>query len=285
VKEVLDRLKPRAILLLGATATGAHLRPYWQEGIESIGRWRGWNIPLNGTWVCPTYHPSYLLRENDPLLSEIFHKDVETAIDLANQPTPPSPGPALITVMSESGQIINWLKNHRGYAAVDFETTGLKPDRPGHKIWSVGVCAESSGNGLDAAAFRLEGNDVIRAVREWLTAPDVHKIGHNVQFEHRWAKKCLGVSIRPWSADSMLDAHLLDNRSGICGLKFQSFVQFGVGNYDSSIKPFLKAPDSNAFNAVDRAPQEELLRYNGMDALLTYMLSNHQHERMGNCET
>jgi uracil-DNA glycosylase family 4 len=277
--------RPRVIILLGAVATGAYLSPYWTEAIDSVARWRGWTIPLNGSWVCPTYHPAFILREEGSLAGVIFAQDLAKAIAKASEPVPPPPTPNDVELLATGPQITSWLASHRGYAAFDFETTGLKPDSKGHRIWSVGVCAEGSGSQPDAAAFRLDNTEAMRALREWLTAPDVHKIAHNVQFEHRWAQRCLGVRVRPWAADSMLDAHLLDNRPGrVCGLKFQAFVQFGVGDYDSLIQPFLRAPDSNSYNTIDRAPQKELLKYNGMDALLTYLLSDEQHKQIGTHE-
>ncbi|NIT78314.1 MAG: hypothetical protein GWO44_15875, partial [Thermoplasmata archaeon] len=52
-------------------------------------RWVGWTIPLQayGAWVCPTYHPAYLLRmDGDELLTNITNQHLETALELEREP-------------------------------------------------------------------------------------------------------------------------------------------------------------------------------------------------------
>ena len=60
------------------------------------------------------------------------------------------------------------------------------------------------------------------------------------------------------------------------GLKFQSFINFGVEPYEKSVESFLTNTDINGFNKVMQAPFQELLLYNSMDSLMTFHLLQKQ---------
>jgi hypothetical protein len=76
----------------------------------------------------------------------------------------------------------------------------------------------------------------------------------------------------------MLAAHIIDNRFGVTGLKFQSYVRFGVLGYDDDVAPYLKAKDSNSVNRImelaeTKEGMRKLLLYNGIDSLMEYRLA------------
>jgi hypothetical protein len=74
----------------------------------------------------------------------------------------------------------------------------------------------------------------------------------------------------------MLAAHVLDNREGVTGLKFQAFVHEGVV-YDEHLKGFLKAKKGKTANQIlEEVGLDSLLLYNGMDALLEYEVARKQ---------
>ena len=103
---------------------------------------------------------------------------------------------------------------------------------------------------------------------------NVKKVAANMAFEDSWSRTILGVQPRNWDFDTMLAAHVLDNRSGkICGLKFQVYASFGEGCYTSGVDN-LKDKDigPNEFNAIDTIPQDVLLTYCGLDSLFEHML-------------
>jgi hypothetical protein len=100
----------------------------------------------------------------------------------------------------------------------------------------------------------------------------------NCKFEDRWSKRILGVDVKGWWHDTMLAAHVLDNRGGISSIKFQAFVLLGQPDYDSSIKEYLKSRDPGGYglNRVKQAPIKPLLQYCGMDSLLEYLVAKKQ---------
>ena len=57
--------------------------------------------------------------------------------------------------------------------------------------------------------------------------------------------------VRGWYWDSMIAAHILNNQAGVSGLKFQTYVHFGVIDYSSEISPYLKSDDKSA-NGINK---------------------------------
>jgi hypothetical protein len=70
----------------------------------------------------------------------------------------------------------------------------------------------------------------------------------------------------------MVAAHILDNRQGITGLKFQSLVRLGVPDYSKHVKPYLEA-DRHGLNRIMELHLQDLLMYNGLDSACTWLLA------------
>ena len=121
-----------------------------------------------------------------------------------------------------------------------------------------------------------------------LVRSEVGKAAHNMSFEESWSEIRLGVSVENWIWDSMLAAHILDNRTGVTGLKFQTYVNFGVVDYSSEIQPYLEASDdcANSINTIQKliatqSGRNQLLRYNGLDAIYERRLAGLQMDIIG----
>jgi len=109
-----------------------------------------------------------------------------------------------------------------------------------------------------------------------------------MKFEEIWSAEILGQPVQNWGFDSMLAAHILDNRTGISGLKFQTYVNFGIIDYDSDINQYLKATrdGANSFNKVRELAETErgrkkLLTYCALDSLYEYRLATKQMNLIG----
>lgn len=275
------KLKPKVIVSLGSSAIESLLMGIWPKGVGSISKWVGWNIPVMeyGAWICPTYHPAYLLRRSDPLLDLLFKDHLQRAINLLGEDLPTLNQDALerkveiIQSRKEARLRIRDLSQREGLLAFDYETTGLKPDREKMKIVSVSFCL----NGEETFACMMDESledDLIEVLRN----PDLLKIASNIKFEERWSIAKLGCRVRGWHWDTMLASHCLDNRPDITSIKFQAFIHLGVADYDSHISPFLKSASSNGINKIHDLDERDLLLYNGMDSLLEYMVHVKQKE-------
>jgi len=107
-------------------------------------------------------------------------------------------------------------------AAFDYETTGLKPHAEGHKIISASICAEPD----QAYSFMMPytSKSCMRLWKEIMETSRMGKMAHNMKFEDTWSNIRLRTEVNGWEWDSMIAAHVLDNRRDITGLKFQMFI-------------------------------------------------------------
>jgi DNA polymerase I-like protein with 3'-5' exonuclease and polymerase domains len=106
----------------------------------------------------------------------------------------------------------------------------------------------------------------------------IPKIGCNIKFENNWTKTHLGHNVKNWWFDTMVAAHVLDNRKGITSAKFQAFVQLGQPSYNDHIEPYLKG--KMGLNKIHELDLDDLLLYNGLDSLLEYKVAMIQMKQL-----
>jgi DNA polymerase len=281
--EEITKNQPRVIIPLGKTAVESVLGLDWPE-VKDIGRWVGWRIPSrrHNAWICPTYHPAFLLRNPDEVLKGLVRQHLERALELADgserpwEEVPVEQEEVRTLSAKEARRKLRDIRREKGTWAVDFETTGLKPDRCYHDIVS---CALS--NGRDTYAFLTDTVGTRRGLKTFCADPEILKIASNLKYEERWARAHLHTPVRGWWWDTMLAAHLLNNSRGVCSIKFQAFVRLGLPVYDAHISPYLRSPDANSKNRVKELDTADLLLYNGLDALLEFRVAAIQMKEMG----
>jgi len=273
-------LKPSVIILLGMSAIKSLIGLEWTADMGTLGRWLGWLIPspMFGAWLCPTYHPSYINRmNNDAMLRQIMRENIRSALELERAPLtcrPMAEWNSMVTCVLDGADArmrLFELSRAEGTLAFDYETTGLKPDHPDHRIVSAGFCL----NGVDTFACAMT-DDLLPILSKVLLNGDLSKIAANLKFEERWTRAKLGHGVMNWGFDTMLATHVLDNRSEITGLKFQAYVRLGVPPYNTAVEGYLRATSANAINRISQVPIRELLLYNGLDALFEYQLASRQ---------
>lgn len=283
---VVKRLKPKVIVPMGSSAILSAIGPEWGGDLGTVKRWVGWRIPspMHNAWVCPTYHPSYVFRTNEdaPLVAEVV-KHLSAAFDALESPATPlnanllANGIEIITDPKEGARRIASLAKQTCFlVAFDYETTGLKPELPEHRIHSASFASTSN-----ECFSTLIDESCHDALREFLTnaAP---KVASNLKFEERWSRRKLGVPVKNWKHDTMLSAHYGDNRDGITSIKFQTYVRYGIGDYNSTIKHYLETDDknANALNTIHKAPVKDSLRYGGLDSLFELMVAQEQMQEL-----
>lgn len=290
-------LNPEVIILLGGEAVRSLIGYLWKPNTGPNARWVGWQIPSQqlNAWVCPTYQPAQLFYKDnkDPVLEMELTEHIEAAVALAG--TRPWPGGIpnyerdVEIILSAADAARRIRKYTSGMVAFDLETNTLKPDSASAEIVCCSVCWE----GEETIAFPWYG-EVKRAMVELLTNSDVGKVGWNAKFEDRWIRAKLGVQVDGWYWDGMLAAHMLDPRGGkdgenrkdqvgITGLKFQSFVKLGMGDYNQHIEPFLKSADKgcNSLNRIRDVNINLLCHYCALDSLLEWKVSQLQMKECG----
>jgi len=278
LKDEIRTSKPKIIVPMGNVAIQSVIGDRWKGGLGGVSKWHGWAIPDQdlGCWVCPTFHPSYVMRETTPPSADvIFKKELARIVGQVKCPFPTYPQP-FIHSTTISSTVISWIEewmDRTDPMCFDYETTGLKPHKDGHKIVSCAV----SWDGVSAYAFTMDDPEVQQMFALLLQQPQIPKVAANAKFEEMWSQWYLGTPVANWRFDTMLATHVLDNREGICSVKFQAYVQLGIADYASKIKPYLEAPKeegANGFNRILEIPTPELLHYNGMDAVVEWGLWN-----------
>lgn len=281
-QKMIKSVRPNVIVPIGMPALQAVLAADWKKNYGAIDKWAGYRIPnhTHNAWVCPTYHPTDIeAKRDDDLMFRIVGDHLEEAYDLSDIAIPGNDlswyeQQVQIVTPKEAHTILSrWLRTEKGFLAFDYETTGLKPDHPEQEIVSVSFCL----NGKETIACMM--HDKLKpAVSAILRSSKFKKVASNMKFEERWTQRFFGHGVTNWAWDTMLVAHLIDNRSGITSVKFQALVLLGIGDYDSHMAQYLHTAKSELLNNIKQAPVDELLLYNGLDSLLEYHVMLKQME-------
>lgn len=260
--ETLKELKPEKVFTFGKTALQAYMSG--RESVTDVDKWIGRMIPDREweCWVYPMYHPAFLIRNgNDDVLFDIFFDQLAAAVE--HKPDISTFAPHVITQYKDPYSATIYLEGlltYKGEVAFDIETIGISPYREGAKILSIAFSNGRSG----ATAFPMfEDKDFQRTLRKVLQG-EMGKIAHNMKFEDKWIAEKLGYRVKNWVADTLVQTHVLDNRAGVTGLKFQGGVRYGLIGYDNAVKKYIKD--------MSKCPIDDMLYYNGMDAMVTYRL-------------
>lgn len=292
VLEEIEAFKPRVIVLTGMTPVKSIIGHLWKKDLDTISKWRGWAIPDRyfNAWILPIYHPSFIgrkekFRSEDDVAARIFERDIEQVVYFIKEKVAVPQYEReqdQIEILYDPDKIIRYLRGlirrQPKLVAFDYETTGRKPHRQGHDI----ICSSIS-EGEDATVAFPMLKEVRRVFCDFLVEKSIGKIASNMKFETNWSRYILKCDVLGWQWDTMLNAHVLDNRELITSLKFQAYVRYGISDYDSHIEPFLKSDndkDGNSFNRVREAPLHELLTYCGVDSLLERRVALDQRKEM-----
>lgn len=284
LRETINSRKPTRVIAIGAEATRNIIQFTWNRESGDSTRFFGARIPSQvlNSWVCPIMAPT----EDDRDCSELlFERQFQSAMELTQAPWETAPdykSEVRLLSAKEAVKFIQMVRKKRGIIAWDIETNSLKPEHPQSAILTGSICW----NGKHTVAFPWHQN-VPEAMQDILADKRIGKIASNLQFEHRWSKWKLGLSVQGWVWDTMQAAHVLDNRRGTTSIKFQSLIHLGFPSYNDKIEEYFtpedeKESDPHALNrAIQEIPIEDLLLYNGLDSLLEYKVAKIQAEIMG----
>jgi uracil-DNA glycosylase family 4 len=293
-KEI-ERAEPKLIIVLGVVASKVFLEDRWSKKFPPISALRGWSVPDRGAkcWVYYTFDLQYILESQYvPTVKTTFYSDIKNAINLLNKELITEKtlfnrklkngDKELIDIVTTKKDILNWFDIIQGVKliSIDYETSGIKPYKEGHYIRTCAISFyDESLNVYKTIAFPMLPEIQIAYVNKILKNKNIGKVAHFIPMEQAWGKVILKSNTLNWTWDTCLAAHVLDSRNKTAGLKFQTYVNFGLCDYSSHLEVYLKSEDEkdgNSFNKINLAPLEELLYYNGLDALYTLLLAKKQ---------
>jgi len=284
--QTIEKLKPRMIWLLGGTAVDSFYINKFKK--VSIAKLRGLCVPDKQTdaWVVSLFHPSYILKKRDEGLKSLFKRDIKNAVSWMNKDRPVfedlESQVSIVVDFEEAKNCLLSTLNESTEVAFDYETTSLKPYRKGHKIWSLGVCDDVGNCYAIPVDYPHWSDDELDELDElWediLLCDEIKKIAHNLKFEEMWTRQIYKVKPTNWHWCTMNAAHIVDDRAGFTGLKFQSYINYGIEDYSKDVDKFIAPKGDDFINRLDQVPLSKLLLYNGLDALLTYKLYKDQKQ-------
>jgi uracil-DNA glycosylase family 4 len=281
----IDRLKPKVVVLLGSAPVRSLIPAERGGSVGALEKWLGFTIPSlqHRAWLCPTYSLLSLARSGeDPTMLKLFQEHLRKAFSLVGKEPRAYSMKELwakvetITSPREARLRLKKLAKQEGVVAFDYEANAIRPDRDEARLWAASFCL----NGEDTFSFKIENEETLRAISPVLRSPRLRKIAHNVKNEERWTRAKLGHPVVNWDWDPMIAAHVIDNRQGITGLKFQVFLYFGIPDYNKFVTPFFET-GKNGFNRIHEVDTKDLLNYNGVDSLVTYMVAEEQKRVLG----
>lgn len=303
---LIKKMAPKVIICLGPVATQALIWDRLSGRITNIKAtdFIGKCIPDRefNCWICPTYGVDFLSWQKDDKCPDMyFRQHLRKALSLVDVPLPKIPDQVRTTVDPvEASRLIRQALAEAepipgGTApdvAIDYETTGLKPHREGHRIVAASLAWRHGGE-YKAIGFKWDPDcpELIDAWKQVLYNPNIGLIAHKADFEACWSRFRSGLNStrQPWptnwSWDTCLAAHVIDNNQKV-GLKFHTYCELGVLGYDAAADRWLSSfmpgenPDScNAFNLLKSrvgVPWGEIAYYCGLDSLYTIYLRDCQ---------
>jgi hypothetical protein len=281
ILQQIEKLEPRTVITFGFYATSLLVSHAWGEAISELEPWVGSLIPAQkyNAWICPNYDIRHIMKfDYKKALGNYFRHYLSRAVKTARATPFPDGVPEYknqIELVYSSDEIIDRITDIRDGSTIafDYECSALKPEADGAKIVSCAICV----NGESTFAFPMLSS-VIPYFTAVLRNRHIAKIAANMKYEDRWSRVILKTKIQNWLWDTMLAGHLLDCRPGINSLKFQAFAKLGQSRYDLGLEPYLKSKGGggNDINRIHKIPMNILLEYNGMDALLEYILAEKQ---------
>lgn len=242
--DLLQRLKPKIIVPLGATAVRALAgRAIPMHEARTMQFWR-----YNGAIVLATYHPAYILREPSNL-SE-WKQDLNRIID-CDSPDYQQIKPEIV--------VVEHVDKLQKAIAFDIETTGLDPLDP----WSTDariVCVTWS-NSITKGYYTENIESFVHAFSR--DRPKL--IGHNVKFDLLWLNRFYKLELGT-VYDTQVMSHLIWEERPSHGLKYLAGMMSKLGNYSFRVTDAVKQ------GKITEVAEEDRIQYAGYDAVATWTI-------------
>ena len=251
-----------SIVAMGNTAAQSLLKT--KTGITTlrVGPYRE-TPDLPGMKIIPTFHPAACLRSSAsfPSMANDFQKLVTSA--------PPWEEPTTVVIDTEKGALraIRLLSQKYHKAVVDIEVAIDKeksfdhPNRFG--ILCIGVCVQR-GIGIVFGEEACKSKAVLVALAAWFKVAEL--IFQNGKFDIGGLHP-LGFLDLKIAQDTMFKSYVLDERSGIHGLKYNAVEKLGTPRYDEELSLYI--PKGGNYGHI---PRKVLYIYNAYDVVATWHL-------------
>ena len=287
VDKVIEELQPKFIILHGGVAVKSFYRDRFKNEYLEISMWRKRCIPdkFTGAWVIPLYPVSYVLKTDNDLTRAVYDRDIKWAVSCLNKKPPvfnENDEERVEIILDSNGllSLFDTIESKPRIITYDYETSGLKPYREGHKIYSISVEYEDMSYSFPYQYPHWSQEEFEEIERRWqqiLLNPMIKKVAQGVKFEASWSSEIVGAIPEGWFWDTQVASHVLEEgRPKSTSLDLQVYWRWGVEGYGKEVDGFKQDKDGSGFNTLYKVPLEKLLLYGGLDSLYTGRLYNDQ---------
>lgn len=278
VSKKIEKQNPVVIVTVGEFVTDRFIKEHWSAEEGGAKRFEDFIIPLRkiNSWLIPLILPpkdaariqsTFYLTALAKIKQYIANRPFESTDKIPNETEQ-------VDVLYSVAEIKKALRYFcvAPYSSFDYETTAAKPHN-NQEVYSASIS-----DGDFTISFLMQ-EKLFPYWVQYLKSKS-KKIAHNTFFEHLWSLEIFKTSVKNWHWDTMLASHMANNKMGTKSLEFQAFVWFGIPDYSSDIKKYIKSKYSNEPNKIKEAPPEKILLYGGTDSLVTFNLFQLQREQM-----
>jgi len=294
IEKIVKKLKPKKILTIGVSSLKMLIGPLCSGRLrfgtnksnekdfayipKVPDKWIEQKIPdqYYNCWIFPLENYNYLDRDKYKRdnSENIFIRSLSAAIRHTDffYRHKYDEECIIVKTVNKAIDILKHFKKNVKLLSFDYETTGLKPQLKvnKHKIRCIGLSDGVAAYGIPIFYDNPEFMELLKSI---LISKRIKKYVWHMKFEKIWTECIFNCIINGWYLDGMLGAHIMDNRKGVVGLKFQTYVKLGISGYDAEIEKYLKAKTSNGVNNIYKAPLNLLLKYVAMDSHTTYKVN------------
>jgi len=296
IYDAIEKLQPKAIFVMGNVAIDSVIGEWVDRA--SANSLSGLQIPLHdqNCWVFPMLAPEYVAKnKRDENLEKYFLHNMITALKACEDLAPLKKLEYLddIEILTDPDLIVLAMQEiilSGDVSAFDLETSGLNPYIKGHRIFSIAISTQER-----TIAFALDYPGAYKSKEDleavWNICYDYWenekcpKIAHRTDFEYSWTKIAVGADTKNMHWCTKTTQHIVDNRTGITGLKHQCFTRWGVKDFGKAADPYIKSVPGTVFNRMHKMPLMEQLLYVGTDAWMTMELFLAQKEELKSLDT
>lgn len=254
--------KPQKMLIMGASALTSLMGAQVQQ---SIFKWYGKGMWINGVYSVPTFHPAAVLREAD-----LFRDMVEDLQKLLDNDGPMQQPEVEVWIPLDVREFRRMAKKLSGSTVLscDTETTGFDFLRDKLISTAFGTLYDDlHGVSLVVGSTLAEDPEVKQGMWDLMHGDSV-TVFHNAKFDLEFLGQYFGKHVRPSKlSDTMVMHYLLDERSSGRS-EIHSLKTLARRYFDADYKTL----DFNAFFSGKGGTLEDLYNYQALDCYYTRRL-------------
>lgn len=276
LKAEIEQYQPRLIVPLGNVPLKSVL------GETGISNWHGALLERDGHTFIPTYHPSYISRNNAELMAWLgdFDKifNFISGADKQAVSGDVSEQYELFWVDDKTTSAISMYDFIKTAGECSFDTEsdkGVKPFVAGTHPIMVSFAAKNKRGQHRAWACDIHDKSVLSWVKKLLTDESIGKVMHNGKYDIQVCLAEWGFEIVNITGDALVLSYVIDSVPGRHGLKELAGRKLGMYAYNQPLADYhAQHPESNPAKGGDNSlvPVELMAEYAALDAVATLEL-------------